>query len=232
MADATPRFPEEGLRFLRALARHNDREWFRARKDVYERALRAPMAAVVEAFDREFRDFAPELVAVPRISIFRIYRDTRFSEDKTPLKTHIAAVFPYHGLPKGSAPGLYLEVNPKTVFVAGGLYRPDPADLRLVRAHLAENVTRFRSIVESPGFVRTCGGLQGEQLQRVPRGYAPDHPAAAYLQYRQFVAAREFPVSLAATGRFFPTILKIFRDAAPFVRFLGEPLAPRARSHQ
>jgi len=228
MPAATPRFSEEGLRFLRALARNNNREWFRARKDIYERTLRAPMAAVVEAFDREFRAFAPELVAVPRVSIFRIYRDTRFSEDKTPLKTHIAAVFPYHGLPKGSAPGLYLEVNPRTVFVAGGLYRPDPADLRAVREHLAANYTRFRSIVDSPGFRRTCGGLQGDQLQRLPRGYQPDHPAAPYLRYRQLVIAREFPAALAATARFFPTVLRVFRDAAPLVRFLGEPLAPRA----
>jgi len=227
MPAATPRFSEEGLRFLRALARNNNRDWFRARKDIYERTLRAPMAAVVEAVDREFQAFAPELVAVPRVSIFRIYRDTRFSEDKTPLKTHIAAVFPYHGLPKGSAPGLYLELNPKTVFIAGGLYRPDPTDLRAVREHLAANYTRFRSIVDSPGFRRTCGGLQGDQLQRLPRGYQPDHPAAPYLRYRQFVIAREFPAALAATARFFPTVLRVFRDAAPLVRFLGEPLAPR-----
>jgi uncharacterized protein (TIGR02453 family) len=228
MPAAAPRFPEEGLRFLRALARNNDREWFRARKDVYERALRRPMAAVVEAFDRDFRTYAPELVAVPRVSIFRIYRDTRFSEDKTPLKTHIAAVFPYHGLPKGSAPGLYLEVNPRTVFVAGGLYRPDPTDLRAVREHLAANYTRFRSIIDSPGFRRTCGALHGDQLQRPPRGYAPDHPAAAYLRYRQFVVVREFPASLATTARFFPTVRAVFRTAAPLVGFLGEPLVPRA----
>lgn len=221
---AAPRFTPESLRFLRALRRHKDREWFRDRKALYERTVRAPMAAVVERLDRDFRSVAPELVASPRTSIYRIYRDTRFSEDKSPLKTHIAAQFPWRGLGKNEGAGLYLEVSPEAVLVAGGLYAPTTAELAAVRAHLGGHVTRFRSIVEAPGFRRAAGPLQGDRLQRVPRGFAKDHPAADYLRFRQFLGWREYPAALALSPRFYSTVLRVFRALVPLVRFLNEPL--------
>jgi uncharacterized protein (TIGR02453 family) len=227
MPTARPHFPPAALTFLRALARNNDREWFRARKDRYEQDVRAPMVAVIEQLDRDLRRFAPDLVASPRVSLFRIYRDTRFSPDKTPLKTNIAAQFPHAALPKNESPGLYLEVNPRTVLVAGGLYAPSTAQLHAVREHVAANVARFRSIVEAPR-LRRAGGLQGTRLQRVPRGFAADHPAADYLRYRQFLVWAEYPAALAATPRFYPTVVGLFETAAPLVRFLCEPLAARA----
>lgn len=239
MSPATgPRFTPRALRFLRALARNNDREWFKARKDQFELDLRAPMIDVIEQLDRDFRLFAPELVASPRTSLYRMYRDTRFSEDKSPLKTHIAAVFPRAGLPRNQSPSLYLEVNARTVLIAGGLYAPDTAQLHAVREHLVANLARFRSIVESPVFRRVAGGLQGDRLQRVPRGFDRDHPGAEYLKLRQFLAWREFPASLATTPRFYATLLRVFRATSPLVLFLGEPFAagaarsvpPRARA--
>lgn len=223
-----PRFPPAALTFLRGLQRHNDREWFRARKDTYETALKTPMVEVIEALDRDFRRFAPELVATPKVSLFRIYRDTRFSEDKSPFKVHVGAVFPVRGLPKVAGPGLYVEVNPKAVFVAGGAYMPMPPDLLAMRQHIAANLSRFRSVVEAPGFVKATGGLQGESLQRMPKGFAPDHPAAELLRRKQFVVWREFPATLATSPRFYPTLLRVFEAAAPLVRFLAEPLLGRA----
>src|SRR5688572_2626052 len=100
------RFSPKALSFLRALKRNNDREWFRARKDQYEQLLRAPMIALVERLAGEFRTFAPDLVASPKMSLYRIYRDTRFSENKAPLKTQIAAIFPCRNLPKHQGAGL------------------------------------------------------------------------------------------------------------------------------
>jgi uncharacterized protein (TIGR02453 family) len=224
MPPARPHFPPEALTFLRALARHNDREWFRARKDQYEDAVRGPMVAVVGQLDRDFRAFAPDLVASPRVSLYRVYRDTRFSEDKSPLKTHIAAHFPHRALPRNESPGLYVEVNPKTVLVAAGLYAPTSPQLQAVRAHLSRNLARFRSIVEAPGFRRITGGLQGDRLQRLPRGFSKEDPAADYLRYRQFLVWREFPSRLATTPPFYSTLLTVFRHAAPLVGFLCEPL--------
>ena len=218
-----PRFTPKSLSFLRALKRNNDREWFRERKDQYEAHLKAPMTAVIEQLATDFRSFAPELVATPK-GIYRIYRDTRFSDDKTPLKTNIAASFPWRGLHRHEGAGLYIEVAPRWVWVGGGMYAPQTAQLAAVREHVAKNHERLRSIVESPGFRKAVGKLEGTKLQRVPRGFDRDHPAAEYLRHRQFLAGRQFPPEFAYHPKFYPGILDVMRKVAPLVRFLNEPL--------
>jgi uncharacterized protein (TIGR02453 family) len=219
-----PRFSVEALTFLRALKRHNDRNWFKARKERYERLLRAPMIALIERLADEFQCFAPELVVSPKVSLYRIYRDTRFSENKAPLKTHIAAVFPCRGLPKHQGAGLYLEVAPTWVWVGGGMYAPETSQLQAVREHIAANLHRLRAIVESPGFRRTVGSLDGERLRRVPHGFPKDHEAAEFLKYRQFIAGRQFPATLATSPRFYRGALDVFHQVAPLARLLNEPL--------
>lgn len=214
----------EALAFLRALKRNNRREWFKPRKKRFETLVQAPMAALVERLATDFRSFAPDLVASPKTSLYRIYRDTRFSENKAPYKTHVAAIFPTRGLPKHQGAGLYFHVSPDEVWIGGGMYAPDTSQLQTVREHIASNVRRLRAIVESPGFRQTVGALEGERLQRVPRGFARDHEAAGYLRYRQFLAGREYPGSFAVTPRFYDSVLKVFRQVAPLVKFLNEPL--------
>ena len=225
----TPRFTPKTLAFLRALKRHNDREWFRARRDEYERHVRGPMVACIERLAEDLRSFAPDLVAAERVSLYRIYRDTRFSADKTPLKTHIAAVFPWRGLPKHEGAGLYFHVAPDEVWAGGGMYMPPTSQLHLVREHIARHHCRLRAIAEKPSFRKSVGTLEGEKLSRVPRGFPKDHPAAEYLKYRQFVAGREYPASFAVSPRFYPALLALFREIAPLCAFLNEPLlaAPR-----
>lgn len=217
-------FSSEALAFLRALKRHNDREWFKPRKERYQSLLHEPMAALVERLAIDFRSFAPDLVASPKTSLYRIYRDTRFSENKAPYKTHIAAVFPRRGLPKHQGAGLYFEVAPDGVWIGGGMYAPDTSQLHAVREHIAADVGRLRAIVESPGFKRAVGTLDGERLQRVPRGFPKDHEGAAYLRYRQFLAGREMPAAFATSPRFYGGVLNVFRKVAPLIRFLNEPL--------
>ena len=224
MAARVSCFPPEALAFLRALKRHNRREWFKPRKEKYEALVRAPMIAIVERLADDFRTFAPDLVASPKTSVYRVYRDTRFSENKTPYKTHAAAIFPSRGLPKHQGAGLYFHVSPKEVWVGGGMYAPDTSQLQAVREHLASNLKRLKRIVESPAFRREVGSLEGERLKRVPRGFPGDHPAADYLRYRQFIVGREFPAAFATSPRFYDTILKLFQRVAPFNRFLNEPL--------
>ena len=181
------------------------------------------MVAVIEQLAHDFQTFAPELVATPKC-IYRIYRDTRFSDDKTPLKTNIAASFPWRGLPRHQGAGLYIEVAPQWVWVGGGMYAPDTSQLARVREHIAANHKRLRVIVESPGFRKTVGTLEGEKLQRVPRGFTAEHPAADYLRHKQFLAAQEFPAAFAHDPAFYAGLLGVFRQVAPLVRFLNEPL--------
>jgi uncharacterized protein (TIGR02453 family) len=223
-----PRLPRAALTFLRALKRHNDREWFRPRKDHYELVIRAPMVQIIERLADDFRTFAPDHVAAPKVSLLRIYRDTRFSENKAPFKTQVAAVFPCRDLPKHHGAGLYFEVTPGWVWVGGGLYAPDTSQLQAVREHVAANWQRLRAIVESPGFRRRFGRLEGERLQRVPRGFPKDHPAAEYLRHRQFIVGREFPASFACSPRFYAGLVDVFRHVAPLARFLNEPLIGRS----
>src|SRR5438045_5950037 len=146
------------------------------------------MLAVVEQLVRDLRPFAPEIVVDVKTAIYRIYRDTRFSENKTPYKTHIAAVFPPRGLPKHEGAGVYFHVSPDDVWVGGGMYAPQTPQLHAVREHIAANLRQIRTIVESPAFRRRVGTLEGERLLRVPRGFPKDHPAADFLKYRQFLA--------------------------------------------
>jgi uncharacterized protein (TIGR02453 family) len=221
-------FTSKTLSFLRSLKRNNRREWFHERKDQYEMHCRGPMIAVIERLAGDLPSFAPELVADPKISLFRQYRDTRFSGDKTPLKTHVGATFPNRTLGRLNGAGLYFEVAPAWVWIGGGLWAPDTSQLHLVREHIAANHRRLDAIVKSPGF-RKLGGLQGDTLTRVPRGFAKDHPAAAYLMYRQFLGYREEPAALASSATFYTQLVGTLKTIVPLVSFLNEPLVDAAR---
>jgi len=226
MAAPAPRFTAGTLKFLRALKRNNRREWFNSHRDDYEAHVRAPMTAVVERLAHDFRAFAPELVASPKLSIYRIYRDTRFSENKAPYKTHAAAVFPTRGLAKHEGAGLYFHVSHEDVWIGGGMYAPQPPQLHAVREHIAANIKHLRAIVESPAFRRRVT-LEGEKLTRVPRGFPKDHEAAEYLKFRHFIAGAEFPAALAASPKFYSTVLAVFREVLPLSRFLNAALDSR-----
>lgn len=224
MPAAAPRFSDATLRFLRSLKRNNRREWFNAHRDEYELHVRQPLTAIIERLAIDFRSFAPELVASPKLSMYRIYRDVRFSPNKAPYKTHVAASFPTRGLPRHEGAGLYFHISPDEVWIGGGMYAPPPPKLQAVREHIASNVRQLRAIVESPGFRRRIGGLQGEKLTRVPRGFPKEHEAADYLKYRSFIAGAEYPAAIARSPKFYATLLSVFREVLPLSRFLNTPL--------
>src|SRR5207249_8843132 len=142
-----PGLPKEGLQFLRSLKRNNNREWFQKHKSIYETQVKQPMESLIESMATEFQRFAPEMVASPKASAYRIYRDTRFSKDKSPYKTHVAAVFPRRGLDKHEGAGFYVHIATDELLVGGGLYMPLPEDLSAVRTHIFENSRKFVSIV-------------------------------------------------------------------------------------
>ena len=218
-------FSEETLKFLRALRRNNDREWFKARKERYDEHVRGPMIALIERLDRDFRTFAPEIVASPKTSLYRIYRDTRFSEDKTPLKIQVSASFRWRGLGKGEGAGLYLEVHPDWVWMGGGFWAPPQPQLVRLREHIVDTWPEIDRIARARRFKSVLGEMTGERLTRIPRGCPAEHPAADYLKFKQFLGGREFPPDFATTTGFYPALLETYRATMPLIRFLNEPLA-------
>lgn len=218
-------FPKKGLTFLRQLKRNNRRDWFEKHKDDYESLVKLPMQSLIAALQPHFQSFAPEFEVNPRRSIFRIYRDVRFSKDKRPYKTHVAAHFVLRGKPKGiEGSGYYLHIEPAEVFLGGGIYMPDGDQLKKIRKAIAENPDGFLSVINSSQLKHTFGKLEGEQLKRVPRGYDPEHPMANWLRFKQFFVGSSFAVSKCHSPKFVNEVAEAFETATPLIRYLNEAL--------
>lgn len=229
MKSRFPGFPPEAMQFFRGLARNNRREWFLPRKPVFEEKVKRPMWELVEALNASMKGFAPDHVTDPAKAIYRFYRDTRFSSDKTPYKDHIAASFRRRGLRGEGGAGYYFAVSHKEVGIGGGVYMPLPETLRAIRQHLAENPAEFRGIIGKKAVHRLFGEMQGEQLSRVPKGFAKNHPAEDLLRFKQFLLYIELPADVAVTPKIFEEVEKRFRAMTPFVDFLNAPLKPAGR---
>ncbi len=224
MRTAFSGFPEEAFTFFRGLARNNTREWFQPRKAIYEGRVKAPMVELVEAINRALARFAPAYVNEPEKAIYRLYRDTRFSPDKTPYKTHIAANFPRRGLEKHAGGGLYFSVSHKEIEVAGGVYMPGPEQLLAIRGHLAAHHERFEKLIRARNLRLLFGEVQGERLTRVPKGFCSEHPAADLIRYKQWLWDVALEPSLAVTPKIYDEVINRFRAMIPIVEFLNEPL--------
>lgn len=230
MAIAAPGFSPKTLAFLRALKRNNRREWFHERRADYDTHVHAPMVAVVEQLARDFPRVAPDFVAHPKTSMFRPWRDTRFSANKAPLKTNVAAGFPHQALGRLQGAGLYFEVSPESVWIGGGLYAPDAATLHAVRTHIAEHHREFVRLMNTAKFKARLGTLKGDAATRMPRGFDAAHPAADILKHKQFLAVREEVPAFAAQPDFYKQLLATFEAMAPFVAFLNEPIVEMRRT--
>lgn len=219
-------FPKEGVAFLKGLEKNNNRDWFQARKDVYENAVKAPMEALVEAINSRLVKFAPQHVTEPRKAIYRIYRDTRFSKDKTPYKTHIAANFFRAGFEKHSHPGYYFSVSPKEIEIAAGCYMPDPDQTRLIREYLLAHHEDFRRILANRTLKTLLGELSGDPMTRTPKGMPCNHPADDLIRYKSWILydTRMEP-ALATSPKIVDEVVKRFQLMAPFVEFLSRPLS-------
>jgi uncharacterized protein (TIGR02453 family) len=218
-------FPRAGIDLMKRLKRNNNRPWFEKHKEEYEAVVKLPMQSLIAALQPHFEVFAPEFDIHPKKSLFRIYRDVRFSKDKTPYKTHVAAHFVLRGKPKGvEGSGYYLHIEPGEVFLGGGIYMPDSDQLKKIRRAIAGQPDRFLSILEQKQFKKVFKRLQGETLQRVPQGYEADHPMAEWLKYKQFFVWVEWSETKSARQKFVTDVVEVFEAATPLVRFLNEAM--------
>jgi uncharacterized protein (TIGR02453 family) len=224
-ASAVPFFRPQAFAFLRSLARHNDREWFAPRKTEFEAELKEPMLAIIRRITEAMVTFAPNHIRPAEKSLFRIYRDTRFSSDKRPYKTHVAAWWSHQGLDKTSGAGYYFHVSAKEVIIAAGAYMPEKDQLVAIRHWLLVNHAPFRKLLHKPAVRRTFTEFEGNALTRPPKGFPCDHPALDLIQCRQWGLSATLPPNAALKPDIATVIIRHFKLAAPVVDALNTPIA-------
>ena len=200
--------------FLRDLRRNNNRDWFQANKERYEDQVRHPALQFISDFGPNLRKISPSFEADPRPvggSMFRIYRDVRFSKDKSPYKTGRDV----------HSPGFYLHLEPDSCFAVVGIYHPDGATLAEIRKFLVENSTRWNRVKSGKRFRRDFE-LGGASLKRAPKGYDPEHPMIEDLKRKDFVAFAQIPESEITKPGFLDEYTRLCRSGAPLVKFLCE----------
>ena len=220
-------FSEEALRFLRGLKRNNKREWFEARRDIYERVVKTPMLALVERLSEGMADYAPSHIRPAGKILFRIYRDTRFSHDKSPYKTHLGAWWARAGMEKTSGGGYYMHIGADEFVIAAGCYMPEKEQLLAIRRHLLEHHEEFRRLMDDRKLLRAFKVHDPMALSRPPKGFPADHPAMEWIKWRQWGVTAHLPAETALKRGLAQEIEKRFRLAAPLVDFLNAPFAAR-----
>jgi uncharacterized protein (TIGR02453 family) len=217
-------FPKEGIRFLKSLRRNNNREWFQKHKTDYEEFVKFPMQCFIASLAQRMADEAPEFEFNPRRSIFRIYRDVRFSKNKAPYKTNIAASFELRGKKKGvtETPGLYIHIEPGEVFIGGGLYMPSGDQLKSIRRSIADHPERYLAVVQERTFRKLFNGIQGETLVKAPLGFPKDHPMIEHLRHKQFFVYRSLDEGICTNRRFIEIAASTYIPMLPLIRWLAE----------
>lgn len=219
-------FSPEILQFFTELGAHNSREWFAENKARYEAQVKAPLLKFITDFGPELAKISPHFVADPRGnggSMFRIHRDTRFSKDKTPYKTHAAAQFRHASGKDVHAPGFYLHIQPDEVFAGCGLWKPDSDALKKIRSALVEDSAGWKKSIGNKAFKErfTVGG---ESLKRPPKDFDPEHPLIEDLKRKDFVASMKFTTQELCQPGFLGEYAKACKAASGFMRFLTTAL--------
>ncbi len=216
-------FTRSTFRFLGELEKNNNREWFEQNKSRYEESVREPALAYIESMAPRLKKISPYFIASPKKvggSLMRVYRDMRFSKDKTPYKTNIGIQFRHTAGKDVHAPGFYLHIEKSEVFVAGGIWHPDNATLGNVRLHIDENRKVWKKLAQQLG---TKGfELQGDSLKKAPKGYDPDHPLIDDLKRKDFIAVQHLKASMVTDKDFDKQSAALFTSIKPLIRFICE----------
>ena len=235
MAVAAPTFTgfrPEAIQFLVDLKENNDRAWFQPRKGEYEKLLKEPLEGLISALAERLAARNIPLRADPARSPFRIYRDVRFSKDKSPYKTNLGASFPWVGEAAGDggprshdanvhSSGGYFHLSPGEIYVGGGIWHPERPWLAAFRQRVVDEPGRIQKLVSEPAFKATFGTLGGDKLQRVPTGFPPDHPEAELLKLKDVTFGRRLSDKDALSPSLPDLIADTFEAAMPVMRYLA-----------
>jgi uncharacterized protein (TIGR02453 family) len=215
-------FSADTLRFIRDLKKNNDREWFASNKERYEETVKDPALRFIADFAPKLAKLSPHFAATPR-SLFRIHRDTRFSRDKSPYKTHVGIHFRHDRAKDAHAPGYYLHIEPGSVFAGVGIWHPPSDALRLIRERLVEEPTAWKRATTARAFTGTFG-LAGDVLKRPPKGFEPEHPLVEDLKRKDFIGVVELDDAFVTRDQLPERLAKTFAAGTPLMAFLCEAL--------
>lgn len=222
-------FSTDTVAFLSELAANNDRTWFNENRQRYENSVREPALAFIDAIGPGLRRISPRFTASAKRnggSLMRVYRDTRFSKSKLPYKTNIGIQFRHELGRDIHAPGFYLHIEPGECFVGAGIWRPDADTLGAIRTKIAESPGTWRRARDAKRLAAHFE-LAGEQLKRMPRGYAAEHPMAEDLRRKDFIGITGYEIGDITEPEFLDYVLARFADARPLMRFLCTALELR-----
>ena len=210
------------IRFLEDLEDHNDRDWFKANKHRYDAQVLEPAFDFITAMGPRLDSISECFTAIPKRtggSLMRVYRDTRFSKDKTPYKTNIGIQFRHERGKDVHAPGYYLHIESTGCFLGAGIWHPEPGVQRAIRERIVSKPTEWQSVIWEKTFKDTFV-LEGDSLKRPPRGFGDDTPHLVDVKRKDFVAVCDFSIGDAARPEFADQVAECFSKATPLMRFL------------
>lgn len=214
--------PKDALVFLRGLKRNNNRPWFEKNKERYNASVVEPFRSLLQDLGEKLRTIDPDILVDPKKDVYRIYRDVRFSKDKTPYKTWIAASWTFRGGSRKTDPGFYVHIGAEEIFVGGGMWDQIPDKQKRLRKAIAADPAELTGIVEARAFRKRFGAIEGERLKLVPKGFDKEHPAAELLKMKQWLCGIEARPEASLEKQFVRLAADTYRAMIPFVRYLFE----------
>lgn len=211
------------IEFLHLLKENNNREWFQKNKTLYEEA-KLDFEQLIDTLIPQIQAFDPRIVNLTaKQTTFRIYRDIRFSKDKSPYKINFGSYMAPGGR-KSIYSGYYLHIGHGDSMLAGGAYRPQPEQLKKIRSEIFYNIKEFKSIINSQDFIKTFGQIQGDQLTRPPKDFPADFEGIDFLKYKDFTVMHQFDEDKLLQDDFVPYAIDVFKKMWPLNEFLNRAL--------
>lgn len=215
-------FSKETISFLKQLKKNNNRDWFNKNKKSYIQYVKEPFENFIADLIDAMGPYFDNLSIAPKDAIFKIYRDVRFSKDKSPYKTHVSAIISPAGRKDNNIPGIYIELNGDEIRVYSGLYMPDSKQLKNLRSHIIHNLDEFDQLITSNEFVGAFGEIRGEKNKRIAKEFENDAMAQPLLYNKQFYFFRSWPASLILEKNLIPQLIESYEIARPVSEFLYE----------
>jgi uncharacterized protein (TIGR02453 family) len=217
-------FSPDLFRFLDELERHNQRDWFEANKERYQKSVRDPFLHLVADLGPKLAKISVNLVADPKPvggSMMRIHRDIRFAKDKSPYKTAVMAHFWHKKGKEGATPAFYLRLKPGDSGAGGGIWQPEPGALKKIRKAIVDDSARWKRIKDGREFRSSCG-MAGESLKRPPPGFDADHPFIDDIKRKDFAVTTPLDDKQVTSENFMEQLVGAFKTTAPLLQFLSD----------